>query len=89
MQEESDAVKTLWSTTKAFIKKYPHLIKYTKNTIMPWIIIEEDDKIEDSYYNHCQLWSSFEIVDLSFLRSKEYQLYFDYLDKAGGFFYEK
>ncbi|CAO3652420.1 unnamed protein product [Cunninghamella blakesleeana] len=89
MQDETDAVKSLWTTTKAFVKKYPQYIKSTKNSIMPWIMIEEDDRIEDSYYNHCHLWSSFEIVDLSFLRSKEFQLYFDYLDKSGGFFYEK
>jgi alpha 1,2-mannosyltransferase len=33
--------------------------------------------------------SNFEIGDLRWFRSKEYNDYFDYLDKAGGFFYER
>ena len=40
-------------------------------------------------YNLCHFWSNFEIADLNFLRSPEYSAYFDYLDQAGGFFYER
>ncbi|KAJ1718125.1 alpha-1,2-mannosyltransferase ktr1, partial [Coemansia biformis] len=40
-------------------------------------------------YNGCHFWSNFEIVDLSFYRSSAYQQYFDHLDRAGGFFYER
>lgn len=32
--------------------------------------------------------SSFEIVDMEFLRSPTYLTFFDYLDKKGGIFYE-
>jgi alpha 1,2-mannosyltransferase len=34
-------------------------------------------------------WSNFEIVNLNWLRSPAYIDYFDHLDKAGGFFYER
>lgn len=34
-------------------------------------------------------WSNFELADFSFFRSKKYQDYFEYLDRAGGFFYER
>lgn len=35
------------------------------------------------------VWSNFEIGDLDFWRSEEYGKFFDTLDKAGGFYYER
>ncbi|WEL38459.1 glycolipid 2-alpha-mannosyltransferase [Encephalitozoon hellem] len=43
----------------------------------------------DRSYNGCHFWSNFEIASFSFFRSETYQKYFDWLDKAGGFFYER
>lgn len=40
-------------------------------------------------YNGCHFWSNFEIASFSFYRSSEYAQYFETLDKAGGFFYER
>ena len=40
-------------------------------------------------YNNCQFFSNFEIGDLRFFRSKENEMYFDWLDHAGGFHYER
>lgn len=37
----------------------------------------------------CHFWSNFEIGALSLWRSEPYQAYFDFLDKAGGFYYER
>ncbi|KAI8635363.1 glycolipid 2-alpha-mannosyltransferase [Xylariaceae sp. FL1651] len=37
----------------------------------------------------CHYWSNFEIADLDFFRSKAYQDYFEYLDKRGGFYFER
>jgi hypothetical protein len=34
------------------------------------------------------VWSNFEIADLEFWRSEAYTKYFEYLDSAGGFYYE-
>ena len=37
----------------------------------------------------CHLvWSNFEIGDLRFWRGEAFSKYFDYLDHAGGFYYE-
>ena len=35
------------------------------------------------------VWSNFEIGDLDFFRSPEYLTYFEHLDEAGGFYYER
>ena len=40
-------------------------------------------------YNGCHFWSNFEIGDLRFFQSQPFLDYFRYLDKAGGFFYER
>lgn len=40
-------------------------------------------------YNRCHFWSNFEIGSLGLWRSQAYLDYFEYLDKAGGFFYER
>ncbi|KAF9425847.1 hypothetical protein BGZ94_007178 [Podila epigama] len=37
----------------------------------------------------CHFWSNFEIADARWLRGEAYETYFDYLDQAGGFFYER
>jgi alpha 1,2-mannosyltransferase len=34
------------------------------------------------------VWSNFEIADMDFWRSEAYTKYFDYLESAGGFYYE-
>ncbi len=37
----------------------------------------------------CHFWSNFEIGNLNFWRSPQYQSYFDFLDQKGGFYYER
>jgi len=82
LPEYKETIATLWQTTKKFItenKQYVH-----ENNMMDWI---SDDNGET--YNGCHFWSNFEIANLNFWRSEAYQKYFEYLDKAGGFFYER
>ncbi|RPB11026.1 glycosyl transferase [Morchella conica CCBAS932] len=43
----------------------------------------------DGNYNLCHFWSNFEIASLNFYRSEAYTKYFEFLDSAGGFFYER
>lgn len=45
--------------------------------------------INGETYNMCHFWSNFEIARLDFFRSKEYQDYFETLDKSGGFWEER
>ncbi|KAI1846777.1 hypothetical protein JX265_004746 [Neoarthrinium moseri] len=37
----------------------------------------------------CHYWSNFEIADMDFFRSPAYQDFFEYLDKKGGFYFER
>ncbi|KAL1929718.1 hypothetical protein VTP01DRAFT_1856 [Rhizomucor pusillus] len=80
--EYESTIPTLWETTRRFMAEHPQMIP--KNNIMRFI---SDDNGQS--YNLCHFWSNFEIGDLNFLRGPEYSAYFDYLDKAGGFFYER
>ncbi|KAJ2757932.1 hypothetical protein IWQ57_006964, partial [Coemansia nantahalensis] len=81
MAEFMDTVKTLGNTTRDFVAAHPH--HEAAHSMRSWIFDAGGS------YNGCHFWSNFEIVDLSFYRSAAYQQYFDYLDRAGGFFYER
>ncbi|KAI9310602.1 glycosyltransferase family 15 protein [Dichotomocladium elegans] len=80
--EFESTIPTLWKTTLNFMKEYPQHIP--KNNLMNFV---SDNG--GRTYNLCHFWSNFEIADLNFLRSPAYSDYFNYLDKAGGFFYER
>ncbi|KAG0675593.1 alpha-1,2-mannosyltransferase KRE2 [Pichia californica] len=82
LHEYIETIPTLWDTTKEFISKNPKVL--AKDNSLDLI---SDDNGET--YNLCHFWSNFEIGKLEFLRSKTYRSYFDYLDKSGGFFYER
>ncbi|KAI5309323.1 alpha-1,2-mannosyltransferase (Kre5) [Ascosphaera atra] len=45
--------------------------------------------MEGEQYNMCHFWSNFEIARLSWFRSKEYQDFFDMMDRSGGFWMER
>jgi alpha 1,2-mannosyltransferase len=82
IHEFRKTIPSLWDHTKDFIKLHPEYI--AENNMMEFI---SDDKGET--YNLCHFWSNFEIASLKFWRSPAYRDYFDYLDKQGGFFYER
>jgi alpha 1,2-mannosyltransferase len=86
LHEYLATVPTLYPTTKEFVKKHPEYV--SKNAGMHFLT-DEPDKFMEPGWNLCHFWSNFEIGDLRFWRSKEYTEYFDYLDKSGGFFYER
>ncbi|KAJ1773331.1 alpha-1,2-mannosyltransferase ktr1 [Coemansia sp. RSA 1813] len=74
-------VKTLWQTTNAFRATYPGYI--APNNTLDWVTAPNGS------YNMCHFWSNFEIASLDFFRSPAYTAYFDFLDRAGGFFLER
>ncbi|KAH9411583.1 glycolipid2-alpha-mannosyl transferase [Ordospora pajunii] len=43
----------------------------------------------DGSYNGCHFWTNFEIASFDVFRNEVYQKYFDWLDRTGGFFYER
>ncbi|KAM0752728.1 nucleotide-diphospho-sugar transferase [Meredithblackwellia eburnea MCA 4105] len=53
-----------------------------------WAFMSKKDKgVEE--YSKCHFWTNFEIGDLRFFRSSEYQSFFDALDREGGFYTER
>ena len=73
IKELPKTIPTLWETTQAFMKQNEKLIP--RNNLLQFVT----DR--DGGYNLCHFWSNFEIGDLSFFRSKNYQAYFDFLDR--------
>ncbi|CAG8741943.1 11723_t:CDS:2, partial [Acaulospora morrowiae] len=82
LYEYPKTIPTLWDSVKEFIKKYPEFIE--KDNLMEFISSDGGES-----YNLCHFWSNFEIGDLNFWRSKAYTEFFSFLDKKGGFFYER
>jgi mannosyltransferase len=84
------SVATLWPETEAFLadnKQFLH-----KNNAMDWLTDGKrrpDHKELAHGYSTCHFWSNFEIANLDFWRSPAYEAYFEHLDRAGGFFYER
>lgn len=82
LSEYEATIPTLWSTTKEFIEKNPEYL--AKDNLQAFVSDDAGDT-----YNMCHFWSNFEIASLDLWRSPAYREYFDYLDRAGGFFYER
>ncbi|GEQ72321.1 hypothetical protein JCM33374_g6008 [Metschnikowia sp. JCM 33374] len=82
IHEFEKTITTLWKHTKEFMNLHPEHI--AKDNFMKFIS-NDDGKT----YNLCHFWSNFEVASLKFWRSQAYTDYFDYLDKQGGFFYER
>ncbi|CCH46659.1 Glycolipid 2-alpha-mannosyltransferase [Wickerhamomyces ciferrii] len=82
IHEFVDTIKTLWQTTKDFIKENPEVI--AKDNLEKFV---SNDGMES--YNLCHYWTNFEVANMDFWRGEAYSKYFEYLDKNGGFFYER
>ncbi|PHH73409.1 hypothetical protein CDD83_4755 [Cordyceps sp. RAO-2017] len=82
LYEYVETIKTLWDSTKKFVKNHPEHI--AADNSMGFLSDDGGDT-----YNHCHFWSNFEIGDLNWLRSQPYLDFFESLDKDGGFFYER
>lgn len=82
LYEYVETIPTLWDSVKKFMKNHPEHI--ASGNSMDFL---SDDGGET--YNHCHMWSNFEIGNLNWLRSKAYTDYFQSLDQDGGFFYER
>ncbi|QPG73332.1 hypothetical protein FOA43_000642 [Brettanomyces nanus] len=79
-------IRTLWETSMSFFKNpdiQQDLIPYKKSMIS---FVSSD---EGETYNNCHFWTNFEIASLEVWRSDTYEKYVDFLDRSGGFFYER
>lgn len=85
-----ETIPTLWPETERFIAAHPEYLQ--DNNMVEWLV---DDKLRPEHnkkangYSTCHFWSNFEIGDMDFFRGEAYEAYFNHLDRAGGFFYER
>ncbi|ANB13278.1 alpha-1,2-mannosyltransferase KTR1 [Sugiyamaella lignohabitans] len=82
LREYISTIESLWDVTRQYLSHVPDALN--SNSLLEFI--------SDDYgvtYNLCHFWTNFEIADMDFWRAPPYQDYFDFLDKAGGFFYER
>lgn len=77
------AMYSLWPASLHYMKKKPELVQSTEDSIAPWLVNSKKE------FNYCQMSSSFQILDVSFIKSEIYQDFFHYLDVVGGFYYER
>ncbi|GAB7347249.1 hypothetical protein MBLNU459_g3345t2 [Dothideomycetes sp. NU459] len=49
----------------------------------------DPESMEGETYNMCHFWSNFEIARLDWFRSKEYNDFFEMMDRSGGFWMER
>ncbi|KAI0636864.1 glycosyltransferase family 15 protein [Trametes polyzona] len=82
LYEYPATIPTLWDAVKEFIEENPDAV--SPDNAMSFI---SDDGGKS--YNNCHFWSNFEIGDLDFWRGEAYSKFFDFLDKKGGFYYER
>ncbi|KAL0581728.1 hypothetical protein V5O48_000310 [Marasmius crinis-equi] len=82
LPEYESTIPTLWQAVKEFMKENPQHIE--PDNAMGFI--SDDGGVT---YNRCHFWSNFEIGDLDFWRGEAYGKFFDFLDKKGGFYYER
>ncbi|MCJ1233174.1 hypothetical protein MMC14_001129 [Varicellaria rhodocarpa] len=90
LYDAPESIPTLWPETLKFMAAHPEYIH--PNNAMEWLTDSErrpEHNRKANGYSTCHFWSNFEIADLDFLRSQAYEDYFNHLDRAGGFFYER
>lgn len=84
IQEIQETIPSLWDTVIRYVE-WKHDLNPRFNPVMLRHFLDPQQK----HYNLCHFWSNFEIASLHWLRSAEYLEFFDYLDRSGGFFYER
>ncbi|PQE31068.1 hypothetical protein CJF32_00006101 [Rutstroemia sp. NJR-2017a WRK4] len=80
--DDARSFPSLWSRTLSFMRAHPQLLHPSAN--LTWLLDSETHS-----YNNCQYFSNFEIGSLAFWRGAGPSAYFDWLDRAGGFYYER
>jgi mannosyltransferase len=90
LYDAPESIPTLWPETMKFVAQHPEYLH--ENNALNWLSDSSrrpEHNIKANGYSTCHFWSNFEIADLNFWRSQAYEDYFNHLDRAGGFFYER
>ena len=86
VQEAFWTLPTLWETIKDWLKKDDNINKIPKSESLLGYISNDNGT---SLNRQCIFYNNFEVGRFSMFRSEQYNSYFDHLDKAGGFYYER
>ncbi|KAJ1810623.1 hypothetical protein LPJ56_005874, partial [Coemansia sp. RSA 2599] len=78
LKELEATIPSLWQYTLEYMK-----MTNASSNLFSYFVAESGN------YNLCHFWSNFEIASLNWLRSDAYESYFQYLDRAKGFFIER
>ncbi|KAH9478013.1 Glycolipid 2-alpha-mannosyltransferase 1 [Psilocybe cubensis] len=82
LYEFQATIPTLWDAVKEFTTNNPEYV--APDNAMDFL----SDNGGTSY-NLCHFWSNFEIANLDLWRSEAYTKFFEFLDRKGGFYYER
>ncbi|KAI9818246.1 MAG: hypothetical protein M1832_004462 [Thelocarpon impressellum] len=90
LYDQAESIPTLWPETQKFLASHPEYVH--ANNAMDWLTDAKrrpGHNAKANGYSTCHFWSNFEVADMEFWRSPAYEEYFNHLDRAGGFFYER
>ncbi|KFA48114.1 hypothetical protein S40293_09296 [Stachybotrys chartarum IBT 40293] len=90
LYDDPKTLPTLWPETVKFLAEHPNYLH--ENNAIKWVVDDvrrPDHNKKAQGYSTCHFWSNFEVGDMDFWRSQAYEDYFNHLDRAGGFFYER
>ena len=86
MREVPATIPTLWPAVQQWLAANPQ--HAAPNNALP-AFLKPGGVGEPPRFTGCHMWSNFEIGRLDFFRSPGYRSFFEHLDEAGGFFYER
>ncbi|KAI7902491.1 nucleotide-diphospho-sugar transferase [Cokeromyces recurvatus] len=100
LTENQQNLEEFQETVHKFIVEHKNIIQPVNRTIYKALLNSETrfKQIEDGndllgeysgHFSNCMFYNNYMIFSLDFLRSKEYTLFFEELDKTGGFLYHK
>ncbi|KAI0969741.1 putative alpha-1, 2-mannosyltransferase [Xylaria arbuscula] len=90
LYDAPQSIPSLWPETTKFITEHPEYLH--ENRAEGWLTDKARRPVHNEMangYSTCHFWTNFEIADMNFWRSQIYEDYFNHLDRAGGFFYER
>lgn len=90
--DSPESISGLWPETIKFISDPAHNQYQHPNNAVKWLrdgTHRPENFKKANGYSTCHFWSNFEIGNMEFWRSPAYEEYFNHLDRAGGFFYER
>ena len=92
LYDSPESLPTLWPETRKFLSSDANNKLLHPENAMSWLQ-DRDRRPQHNEkangYSTCHFWSNFEIADMEFWRGEAYERYFEHLDRAGGFFYER